>query len=123
MAPVNPEEAERLQRLAHLRDQVFECDRELVRQMAHRTALIREIEEIKTELGFPLSDPERDAAVVRRAEGLAQDHAGAELSLVRDIMWRIVANGSGRPSTENGGAPAESLEETRPSSGQTQSGG
>jgi chorismate mutase len=85
--------------------------------MGLRTGLIREIEEIKTDLGFPLNDPERDAAVVRRAEGLAEDQGGTELSLVRDIMWRIVANGSGRAASENGGAAEQPLEETRQSGG------
>lgn len=115
MTPVNPDEAERLQRLADLRDQVFECDRELVRQVGLRAALIRDIEEIKRDLGFALQDPERDAAVVRRAEGLAGDQ-GVDVPLIRDVMQRIVGNGSGRP---NGGEEGEDSE--RPLEGSRQS--
>jgi len=89
LTPVKADEAERLQRLAALRDQVFECDRELVRQVGLRTALIREIDEIKTELGLPIRDPERDAAVVKRALGMTGEY-GAEGSLIHDLMWRLM---------------------------------
>ena len=89
MTPVNAEEAERLQRLANLRDQVFECDREIVRQVGQRSTLIREIDEIKSALGLPIHDPARDAAVVKRAVGMTEEY-GAEGSLVHDLMWRLM---------------------------------
>ena len=86
---MNADEADRLQRLANLRDQVFECDREIVRQVGQRSALIREIDEIKSDLGLPIHDPERDAAVVKRAVGMTEEY-GAEGGLVHDLMWRLM---------------------------------
>ena len=86
---MSPVEAERLQRLAHLRDQVFECDQELVRGIGLRSTLVREIDQLKTQLGFPTHDPERDGAVVKRAVGLADDQ-GVDVELVEDLMWRIM---------------------------------
>lgn len=89
MTPVNADEADRLERLASLRDQVFECDREIVRQVGQRSTLIREIDEIKSALGLPIRDPERDAAVVKRAVGMTEEY-GAERRLVHDLMWRLM---------------------------------
>lgn len=89
MTPVKADEAERLQRLAHLRDQVFECDREIVRQVGQRSTLVREIDEIKSDLGLPIHDPERDAAVVKRAVGMTEEYE-AEGHLIHDLMWRLM---------------------------------
>ena len=111
MTPVSADEAEGLQRLAHLRDQVFECDQEIVREIGLRSTLIREIDELKTRLGFPTHDPERDGAVVKRAVGLATDQ-GVDVVLVEDLMWRIMGQryrvlsigGEGVPAETEGGA-------------------
>ncbi|MGI9625225.1 MAG: chorismate mutase [Longimicrobiales bacterium] len=93
MNPAHPDEAERLQRLAFLRDQVFDCDQELVRVVGLRRSLIREIEEIKRDLGLPLVDPDRDGAVVLRAAELA-DSQSVDPVLISDLMWRIMAAAS-----------------------------
>lgn len=90
MTPAHPDEAERLQRLAFLRDQVFECDQEVVRVVGLRRSLIVEIEEIKRGLGLPLVDPDRDAAVVLRAAELAESQ-NVDPGLISDVMWRIMA--------------------------------
>ena len=89
MTPVRPDEAERLQRLAYLRDQIFDRDQDLVRIVGQRQLLVAEIAEIKADLGFATSDPERDAAVVRRAAKLAKDE-GVDEELVADLMRRIM---------------------------------
>ena len=91
MSPAQPDEAARLQRLAYLRDEVFECDQDMVRIVGLRRRLVDEIGEIKADLGLPTSDPQRDAAVVKRAVTLAEE-ADVDRDLVGDLMERVVAS-------------------------------
>ena len=79
------------ERLNHLRDAIEELDAELVRLMEERRTLVIEVGGIKRELGLPVMDPTREAAVVRRAATLARDQGGDE-ELVRDVIWRIIAS-------------------------------
>src|SRR5690606_31054247 len=55
------------ERLKELRDEIARTDDELVRLLARRLSLAKEIGEIKTRLGIPVLDPAREAEVVRRA--------------------------------------------------------
>ena len=50
-----------------------------------------EIAEIKERLGLAITDPAREAAVVRRAAELARGD-GVDEELVRDLIWRIMAS-------------------------------
>ena len=102
MTQVRPDEAERLQRLAALRDQIFECDQELVRAVGTRRALVNEIGEIKKDLGLPITDPQREAAVVRRAARLARE-GGVDEELVRDLVSRIMAAARGDQQIDGAG--------------------
>ena len=79
------------ERLHDLRDAIEALDAELVRLMGERRALVIEVGGIKRELGLPVMDPTREAAVVRRAATLARDQGGNE-ELVRDVIWRIIAS-------------------------------
>ena len=84
-APVSRE------RLDQLRGRIEELDAELVRLIGERRALVVEIGRVKAELGLPVLDPTREAAVVRRAAALARD-AGGDEEMVRDVIWRIIAS-------------------------------
>ena len=77
-------------RLEELRQRIMEVDEELVDLIGERKSLVVEIGEIKNELGLPVLDPAREAAVVRRAASLARDHDLDE-ELIRDVIWRIIA--------------------------------
>ena len=78
-------------RLEELRNRILEVDEELVDLVAERRALVREIGLIKAELGLPILDPGREAAVVRRAAGMARER-GVDEELIRDVIWRIMAS-------------------------------
>ncbi len=81
-------------RLEELRQRIMEVDEELVDLIGERKSLVVEIGEIKDELGLPVLDPAREAAVVRRAASLARDHDLDE-ELIRDVIWRIIASARG----------------------------
>ena len=80
--------------LEELRQRIMEVDEELVDLIGERKSLVVEIGEIKNELGLPVLDPAREAAVVRRAAALARDHDLDE-ELIRDVIWRIIASARG----------------------------
>ncbi len=78
-------------RLERLRNEILDCDRERVRIVGGRRDLVREIGRLKEALGFPVTDPQREAAVVRRAAELARA-SGLDEELVRDLIWKIMAS-------------------------------
>jgi chorismate mutase len=65
-------------------------DREIVELLAERVQLALQVGRAKREAGLPLLDPAREAAVVRRAGGLARD-AGVSDEDVREIFWHVIA--------------------------------
>lgn len=75
--------------LAALREQLERVDRELVRLMAERVRLAREIGAAKRDAGMPTLDPAREAAVVRRAAALAREHDLDEEE-VRAVFWKLI---------------------------------
>ena len=91
---------EALERLETLRNRIFEVDEALVALVGERRALVLEIGRLKAEMGLPVLDPSREAAVVRRAAELARER-GVDEELTRDVIWRIMA--SARKEQEGGG--------------------
>lgn len=77
-------------RLEELRERISECDRELVEIVRRRVALVREIGGLKASLGVPVTDPRREARVVRRAAELARE-AGLDEELIRNLIWSIMS--------------------------------
>ena len=86
-------DAERLDRgrLDELRQRIEQLDADLVRLIGERRQLVVEIGRVKAELGLPVLDPTREAAVVRRAAALARETGGDE-EMIRDVIWRIMAS-------------------------------
>lgn len=82
----SPSASDELQRL---RDEILACDEELIRVLARRRQLVREVGALKTRHESQVTDPKREAAVVRRAAALAR-RAGVDEELVRDLIWRIM---------------------------------
>lgn len=76
--------------LEELRERIVELDEDLVDLIGERKSLVQEIGRIKSDLGLPVLDPAREAAVVRRAAALARKKDIDE-ELVRDVIWRIMA--------------------------------
>jgi chorismate mutase/prephenate dehydrogenase len=81
-------------RLEALRRAIAALDGELVDLLARRLRLATEIGEIKEHLGLPVLDPAREAEVVRRGAALARER-GVDPELVRDLLWRIIAQARG----------------------------
>ena len=79
-----------LERVARLRDRIMACDRELIAVLRRRLDLVREIGDLKSRLGVPVTDPGREAAVVRRAAELARAE-GLDEELVRSLIWSIMS--------------------------------
>jgi chorismate mutase len=76
-------------RLEALRLEIERLDREIVSAIARRRDLALEVGEEKDREGLPTLDPEREAAVVRRAGALARE-ADLPEEEVRAIFWRLI---------------------------------
>lgn len=77
--------------LDRLRERISQVDEELMDLVRERRDLAVEIGRLKAELGLPVMDPAREAAVVRRVAGLARER-GLDEELARDVIWRIMAS-------------------------------
>ena len=75
--------------LAALRTRIEQIDRDLIDLIAERAEIAREVGELKRQLGLPVLDPSREAAVVRRAGTLARE-AGLPDEDVRYLFWHLV---------------------------------
>jgi chorismate mutase/prephenate dehydrogenase len=95
-----PEEARA--RLAALRDRIVALDGELIALLAERVRLAREVGQAKRAAGLPTLDPEREAAVLRRAAETARREGLAEED-VREVFWHIIGT-SRRAQNEGAGA-------------------
>jgi chorismate mutase len=71
------------------RDRISAIDDEIIRLVAERVQIAREIGRLKREAGVPTLDPGREAAVVRRAVERARRQGLAD-EPVRDIAWILV---------------------------------
>ena len=75
--------------LAKCRDEIAGIDREIVNLLRKRVDLGRRIGVLKREMGMPILDPGREAAVIRSAVEAARE-AGLADEPVREIFWRIL---------------------------------
>ena len=87
-APIDDGDA--LAQLDRLRDRILACDRELIDTLRRRRDLVQEIGALKVSMGFPVVDPRREAAVVRRAAELARA-ARLDEELIRKLIWSIMS--------------------------------
>lgn len=75
--------------LEELRQEIERIDRQLTRLIAERVRIARCVGRAKRAAGLATLDPEREAAVVRRAAGLARE-AGLDVEAVRGIFWQLI---------------------------------
>lgn len=91
------------QQLRELRDQIAELDAGLVRLIGERRRLAIEIGVVKSTLGLPVLDPQREAEVVRHAAAMARE-LGVDEELTRDVLWRIIASAR---TAQSAGTPGD----------------
>lgn len=89
--------------LERLRTEIDAVDRSIVDAFAERVRIARRIGDLKEELGQPVLDPSREAAVVRRAAERARE-AGLDAESVREVFWRLVGMSRRTQREERGGA-------------------
>lgn len=75
--------------LVEMRRRIEDLDGELVRLVAERIRLARDIGAAKRSSDRPTLDPAREAAVVRRAGALARE-AGLPEDDVRTLFWHLI---------------------------------
>ena len=75
--------------LSARREEIERIDKELVRLLADRVRVGKEIGHLKHSAGLPTVDPAREAEVIRRAGEMARD-AGIPDEPVRAIFWQII---------------------------------
>jgi len=75
--------------LARLRAEIEGVDRELIRLIAKRVELARQVGAVKHAAGLPALDPAREAAVIRRVSEVAREE-GAPEEDVRYLFWHII---------------------------------
>ncbi|OTA17972.1 isochorismate pyruvate-lyase [Xenorhabdus vietnamensis] len=75
--------------LSQLRAQIDEVDKTLLSLLAKRMNLVAQVGEVKSQLGFPIYAPEREAAMLasRRQEA---ENMGIPPDLIEDILRRIM---------------------------------
>ena len=73
-----------------IRESIVECDRELIDILRRRVDLVRRIGALKARQGLPVTDPQQEATVVRRAAELARA-AGLDEELIRNLLWQIMS--------------------------------
>jgi chorismate mutase-like protein len=94
------------ERLEELRGRIEALDADLVRLIGERRDLVVEVGRTKAELGLPVMDPTREAAVVRRVAALARE-VGVDEELVRDVIWRIMASARDQQEGRSRWGPAQ----------------
>jgi chorismate mutase len=76
-------------RLEEFRQEIERIDRQLTQLIAERVRIARCIGDAKRTAGMATLDPEREAAVVRRAAILARE-AGLDVETMRGIFWQLI---------------------------------
>lgn len=75
--------------LSQLRAQIDEADKTLLSLLAKRMNLVAQVGEVKSQLGLPIYDPDREAAMLasRRDEA---ENMGIPPDLIEDVLRRIM---------------------------------
>jgi chorismate mutase len=85
--------------LAKCRAEIGEIDHQIISLLRKRLDLALKTGKLKRELGLPILDPEREAAVIRTAVEAARTEQLPE-ELVREIFWRILGMSRGAQQEE-----------------------
>ena len=75
--------------LARCREEIGRIDEQIITLLSRRLELGKTTGHLKREIGVPILDPAREAAVIRHVAELARD-AGLPEEPMREIYWQIV---------------------------------
>jgi len=75
--------------LTRCRQEIGRIDDEIIALLARRLVIGKRTGALKREIGLPILDPAREAAVIRRVAESARD-AGLPEEPLREIFWQIV---------------------------------
>jgi chorismate mutase len=75
--------------LERCREQIAALDRELIALLRKRIDIARETGRLKRDIGLPILDPRREAAVIRTAVATARAE-GLDEESVREIFWHVL---------------------------------
>lgn len=76
--------------LSQLREEIESLDRDLIRLIARRVELAKEVGVAKRAAGMPTLDHTREAAVIRRAVAIARDAGLTNDEEIRQIFWQLI---------------------------------
>ncbi len=76
--------------LALLRDDIERLDRELIKLIARRVELAKEVGVAKRAAGMPTLDHTREAAVIRRAVSISREEGLSNDEEIRQIFWQLI---------------------------------
>ena len=91
--------SDRQELLAKCRAEIGEIDRQIISLLRKRVELALQTGKLKRQLGMPILDPDREAAVIRTAVVSARSEQLPE-ELVREIFWRILGMSRGAQQEE-----------------------
>src|SRR5918998_3073635 len=89
MGDERPAESADTVELEAIRAEIGRVDEAIVFLIDERLRLARRVGELKRSVGMGVLDPSREAAVVRRAGGLARER-GLDDEAIRDVFWRLI---------------------------------
>ena len=62
------------EKLAEIRKKIDEIDNKILKLIAERNSLARDVAEVKNQLGIPIDDPEREKYIYDRIRKLCKEH-------------------------------------------------
>lgn len=75
--------------LSQLRDEIDDIDQQLVDLLVHRRSVTAKVGKLKSEVGKPIFDAQREAQLIDKRRGQASE-AGVNPDLIEDLLRRIM---------------------------------
>ncbi|CAB3287971.1 Chorismate mutase [Methanocaldococcus lauensis] len=63
-----------IEKLAEIRKKIDEIDSQILKLIAERNSLAKDVAKIKNELGIPINDPDREKYIYNRIRKLCKEH-------------------------------------------------
>ncbi|MCQ6253713.1 chorismate mutase [Methanocaldococcus sp.] len=63
-----------IEKLSEIRKRIDEIDNQILKLIAERNSLAKEVAKVKKELGIPINDPDREKYIYNRIRKLCKEH-------------------------------------------------